>query len=72
MNRILNHFGAVEVLLNRRRELLADFDGCAPNDAILVTTNRLFHKATIEEMRGIVDAYDHKFKREENTNDSRT
>ena len=65
MNEILNYFGEVEVLLERRREVLAGFDGCARNDAILAATNRLFRKAIVEEMRKHVDAYD----REEATNE---
>ena len=58
MNEILNHFAAVEVLLRRRRKVLESFDGCGRTDAILAETNRLFHKAIIDEMRKHVDAYD--------------
>lgn len=68
MNEILNHFAAVELLLRRRRKVLENFDGCGLKDAILAETNRLFHKAIIDEMRKHVDAYD----REEATNDNRT
>ena len=65
MNEILNHFGALEILLRRRHKVLEGFDGCARNDAILTATNRLFRKAIVEELRKHVDAYD----REEATNE---
>ena len=58
MNEILNHFGAVEVLLRRRRKVLESFDGCGRTDAIFVENNRLFNKAIIDEMRKLVEAYD--------------
>lgn len=58
MNKILNHFGDVEMLLRRRRKVLEGFDGCGRTDAIFVESNRLFNKAIIDEMRKLVEAYD--------------
>ena len=59
MHEILNHFVAVEVLLRRRRKVLENFGDSTPSDAIFVENNRLFNKAIIDEMRKLVDAYDH-------------
>ena len=61
MNEILNYFGKVEVLLERRRKVLAGFDGCPKNELygrLQGETNFVFYKAIIEEMRKLVAAYD--------------
>ena len=64
MNEIPNHFKRVEQLLRYRREALAPFDSMARDEttfALQCSTNLLFYKAIIEEMRKLVDAYDAEF-----------
>ena len=69
MNDIPNHFGHIEVLLERRRKVLAGFENCAPNELygrLQGEVNFVFYKAIIEEMRKLVAAYDAEFKSEAN------
>lgn len=63
-NDIPNHFKRVETLLERRRKVLACFNGCAGDELayqLQGEANLLFYKAIVEEMRDIVAAHDAEF-----------
>lgn len=65
MNEIPNQFGHIEILLERRRKVLAGFDGCPRNELygrLQGEANFIFYKAIVEEMRKFVAAYDREFK----------
>ena len=71
-NEIPNHFKRVEDLLERRRKVLAGFDGCPQNEIygrLQGEANFIFYKAIVAEMRSIVEAYDYEFNRTEADND---
>lgn len=63
-NEIPNHFKRVEDLLRYRQRVLSSFNELPRGEVtshICASTNVLFYKAIVKEMRSIVEAYDYEF-----------